>query len=311
MNKLTKTRKQHMWKNPALLLPLAAMIMLAGCTGSNGTPDHENSKSAGGSETAATPAAGKTPAGNSGTLENGQANGKADNSKENQKSAVLEFPSTQSDSAGIMLPMTVTQSIPSLDDGTRPVHTALPPLPRMSYPLSPGMEEQLQAALVYFTDSGSGYAVLAPAGWIPSANTGANGSYGVTFEDPGDPQQTLLYYDNTWSCQGCAITDIGTYFPGKAAWAEEKGFPVYEPLEFSEQRLLGTGGADKRTVRYSIAPGKDGYLTEGSAYYEDGEWGHRVRRIELRLSSDSPQAVLSDHILGFFAANHGALDLPG
>lgn len=259
-----------------LLLPLAAaLLLMAGCTGNNDKADDTIHRDI-----------------------------------VNKGKAVLEFPSDQHDGSTVTLPMIVTQSVPSLDDGTRPVHTTGPALPRMSYPLSTAMENQLQPALVYFTDTGSGYLLLAPAGWTPSANTGANGSYGVLFEDPENPQQTLTYYDNTWSCQGCAITDIGTYFPDKAAWAEEQGFPIYEPLEFSDQRLLGTEGADLRTVRYSLTADKDHYFSGGAVYYEDGEWGHRVRRIELRLSADSPASALLEPVLGFFTAHHGALELP-
>ncbi|WP_249898115.1 DUF4850 domain-containing protein [Paenibacillus sp. PK3_47] len=281
--------KSHLLTYAAVLMLAAGL--LAGCTGTNQS-------------------AGSGDNGSAAITTDRAAHAVPSTAPDNTKNLILKFPSSSNDGKAVTLPLLFIKSVPSLDDGTRPVHTALPALPGMSYPLLPSMENQPQAAGVYFTDNGSGYLLLAPAGWIPSANTGANGSYGVTFEDPDQPQQTLTYYDNTWSCQGCAISDIGTYFPEKSAWAEEHGFPVYEPLEFSDRYLLGTEGADLRTVRYSIAAGQDGYLSEGAAYYEDGEWGHRVRRIELRLSAGSPEAALLEPVIGFFTAHHGALDLP-
>lgn len=168
----------------------------------------------------------------------------------------------------------------------------------MTFPLPAGMEDKLQAALIFQGDTGSAYILLAPAGWKASAVTGANGSLGATFEDPENPGQTLQYTDNAWGCQGCAVGSIGTYFPGKAEWADEYGLTIIPPA-FTEQYMAGTRGADARTVRYSLPAEARGYETAGTAYYDEGEWGYLFRKLEMTTSSAFDGQDVIDSIQGF------------
>ncbi|AIQ40959.1 DUF4850 domain-containing protein [Paenibacillus sp. FSL R5-0912] len=223
--------------------------------------------------------------------------------------AEVPFPSVEDKSAEVSIPLAAVLSVPVLDDGNSPAHVTPPPLPKMTFPLPAGMEDKLQAALVFQGDTGSAYILLAPAGWKASAITGANGSLGATFEDPDNPGQTLQYSDNAWGCQGCAVGSIGTYFPGKAEWADEYGLTIIPPA-FTEQYMAGTGGADARTVRYSLPAEASGYETAGTAYYDEGEWGYLFRKLEITTSSAFDGQDVIDSIQGFFAAHHGPLLLP-
>ncbi|MBW4082673.1 DUF4850 domain-containing protein [Paenibacillus sp. S150] len=225
--------------------------------------------------------------------------------------AALSFPSSKDGDAEVSVPLAAMISIPVLDDGSSPVYDTLPPLPKMTFPLPADMEGKLEAALVFRADTGSAYMLLVPAGWKASAVTGVNGSYATALEDPADPQQRLDYSDNAWGCTGCATGSIGTYFPGKAGWAEQQGFTVIPPA-FTRQYVAGTEGADARTVRYSLAAEAKDYQTEGTAYYEEGEWGYLFRQLELTSSSGSAgqDAAVLETILSFFTANSGPLILP-
>ncbi|MBT2291189.1 DUF4850 domain-containing protein [Paenibacillus albidus] len=223
----------------------------------------------------------------------------------------LAFPSADG-SGEVVLPLQVTRAVLHVDDGTHPVNTRVPELPQMSFPIAGELADQLEAVLVYRPDMEGGYLLLAPAGWQASALVGANGSYGVTLQNPDDPGETLHYTDNAWGCAGCAIGSIGTYFPGKAAWAEEQGFSVSDAdsPEFVERYVLGTAGTEARTVRYTLAADAEGYEAAGSAYYEEGEGGYLHRQLEIRLTSIPKQQQMLDTIMSFFAVNQGPPRLP-
>lgn len=221
----------------------------------------------------------------------------------------ITFPSSDEESGEVSLPLTAILSDSVLDDGNSPVFDTPPPLPAMTFPLQADLEDKLQALLVFQPNTGGAYLLLAPAGWTASAVTGANGSYGVSFTDPEDPEQFLHYSDNAWGCQGCAVGNIGTYFPGKAEWSEEYGITVIPPV-FTEQQLAGTEGADARTVRYSMPAESAGYQTDGTAYYEDGEWGYLFRKLEMTTASGFSGEEIIRIIQSFFAANHGPVNLP-
>ncbi|KAA1190994.1 DUF4850 domain-containing protein [Paenibacillus sp. B2(2019)] len=220
---------------------------------------------------------------------------------------VLEFPSSDPDNEPLLIPLHTTLAQLSIDSGDGTVNTEAPPIPKMTFALSQKVKNQVEATLVYRPDIGGGYLLLAPAGWLATAVVGANGSYGVTFQDPNNPEQNMNYSDNAWGCIGCAITGIGTYFPNKAEWADEMGFTIYNPLKFSERHILGPAGAEARTVRYTLPADTNGYQAEGVAYYDKGEWGYLFRNIEIHQSQTAPQQEVVETLMKFFIDHQGPL----
>lgn len=222
-------------------------------------------------------------------------------------SVMLTFPA-KSGGGYVSVPLLVVQAIDAAGESV-PAGTAAPIPPEMAFPLSAGDAGELTAVLVYRPDQGPGFLLLAPSGWKAQALVGADGSLGATFTDPEDPRQTLTYTDTAGSCQGCAISGIGTCFPAKAQWAEEQGFPVYEPLTFVSWWQTGESGKDARTARYTLLsadPDRE-YHGEGAVYYEEGEWGILFRRLEFRLKPGSSPSGAAGAVLDFFAHHHGAL----
>lgn len=220
---------------------------------------------------------------------------------------MLEFPSSDPDNEPLLIPLHTTLAQLSIDSGEGTVNTEAPPIPKMTFALSQKMKNQIEATLVYRPDIGGGYVLLAPSGWLATAVVGANGSYGVTFQDPNNPAQNMNYSDNAWGCVGCAITGIGTYFPNKAEWADEMGFTIYNPLKFSERHTLGSAGAEARTVRYTLPADTNGYQAEGAAYYDKGEWGYLFRNIEIHQSQTAPQQEVIETLMKFFTDHYGPL----
>lgn len=242
---------------------------------------------------------------------NDKSNNQASNSEQDNSKQVLTFPSMDTKDEPVEIPLNTALAQLNVDDGENPIQTAAPAVPEMTFPLTSQMKGQVEVALVYRSDMTGGYLLLAPAGWEASAVVGANGSYGVTFQDPKNPEQNLHYSDNAGGCVGCAISGIGTYFPGKAEWADQMGFTIYEPLQFTKQHILDSSGAEARTVRYTLAADSAGYQTDGVAYYDEGEWGYLFRKMEIRLSTDSAQQELIGTIMSFFSDYHGPLFIPG
>lgn len=213
----------------------------------------------------------------------------------------------------VSLPLAVTEAVPAIDDGETvwpgSPEQALDGLVPMTFELEPEAAEQLQATLVYRPDGIPGYLLLSPAGWIPSASIGANGSFGVEFLDPEQPGTSVAFIDNAWSCPGCAIGNIGSYFPERAEWADSQGFTVYDPLAFAYRETLGDEGPAARTAFYRLEQGLDGYVREGAVYYEEGESGYLFRQLEFRLPSGA--AAVDQNVMEamkhYFAAYRGAL----
>lgn len=233
------------------------------------------------------------------------------NNKANNEPAlpqnVLEFPSSDPDNETLLIPLHTTLAQLNIDSGDEYVNTEIPTIPKMTFALSQEMKNQVEATLVYRPDIGGGYLLLAPAGWKATAVVGANGSFGVTFQDPNNPEQNMNYSDTAWTCTGCAITAIGAYFPDKAEWADEMGFTINHPLKFIEQQTLGAAGADARTVRYTLPADTNDYQAVGAAYYDKGEWGYLFRNIEIHQSQTAPQQEVVETLMKFFTDHHGPL----
>ncbi|MNB80767.1 hypothetical protein D3C75_275340 [compost metagenome] len=284
----------------ALVLPLLVLVLLIGYSagGFSSTP------SSSGITGAAAPGGGPDKV----TPVNGAGNS-PDDAAADSLPAMLSFPSADSAGEKVQLPLRAIPALPSAENGLPAVKNPIPALPEMTFPLTGRVADQLQATLVYRTDAQDSYVLLAPAGWEASAVIGVNGSYGVTYRNPADPAQTLIYTDTNWSCQGCAIGDIGLYFPDKEEWAADQGFPVYVPLEFTKRQLGSTGDAAARTLRYALEPDTESLAADGAAYYEEGSWGYLIRRLELKHASGGSGQEAMESIMGFFAANQGALRL--
>lgn len=297
MEKQVNTKPIHkfcQWRYVAVFYSVLAVILMIGCSSANEdrsggslrpvdvTPEASNNETA------------------SDTSSDGTGSPKT-----------LYFPRADGSAARIQIPLHTTLAQLHVDSGDGSVNTAVPSVPEMTFALAQEMESQIEATLVYRPDIGGGYLLLSPTGWQASAIVGANGSYGVTFQDPKNPEQNLNYSDNAWGCAGCAINGIGTYFPEKAEWADEMGFTVYEPLKFIEQHTMGNTGAELRTVRYTLPADPNGYMADGAAYYEEVKDGYLFRNMEIHLSQKSPQQELVDTIMNFFTVNHGPLNITG
>ncbi|WP_160034546.1 DUF4850 domain-containing protein [Paenibacillus sp. An7] len=219
---------------------------------------------------------------------------------------VITFSGTQGEE--VELPLQITKADLSLDNGAQldPSHILTPTA--VSYKIPPEMKDELQAVLVYRSDMASGYLLLAPTGWEASAVVGADGSYGVTLTDPSNKEQTLRYSDTAGSCQGCAITKIGAYFPDQAKWADEKGFTIYEPLSFTEWNQSAAETEDGGTAIYTTGT-NEGYYTTGIASYEKDavDEGYQFRQLEFTLFTETTQGDLEDVVINFFDAHHGPL----
>lgn len=110
-----------------------------------------------------------------------------------------------------------------------------------------------------------GFMMLAPKGWSVRGSVGANGSFGMHAEHPSDAGQFLDTIDTAGGCQGCAIANIGAYFPDMAKWAEEQGFTPDRPMVYLKTRDIG-----ERMIEFeqSPEPRAAGYGVLGAAYEE-------------------------------------------
>ncbi|MEO2206642.1 DUF4850 domain-containing protein [Paenibacillus pabuli] len=213
------------------------------------------------------------------------------------------------DGSKIALPLQLTEADLSMDSDRSYIRSAPPRIPEMSYELSPELKEKLQAVLVYRPDMQGGYLLLAPAGWKASGSVGANGSYGLTLTNPDNIAENLHYSDNAWACQGCAINNIGTYFPDQADWADEQGFTVYEPMAFDQWNDVGSEGDNHRTALY-VTTSKDGFYQKGVGYYAEDINGYLFRLLEYNLaqvSSIEDEVIQSS--LHFFQSHHGPMNM--
>ncbi|MBD7967493.1 DUF4850 domain-containing protein [Paenibacillus gallinarum] len=219
---------------------------------------------------------------------------------------VITFLSTHGEE--VELPLQIAKADLSVDDGTRSDPSQIFTPTAVSYKIPAELKDELQAVLIYRSDMASGYLLLAPIGWEASAIVGANGSYGVTLTDPGNKEQTLVYSDTAGSCQGCAITKIGTYFPDRAEWADERGFTIYEPLSFTEWNQPAAAAEDGGTATYTTGT-SDGYYNTGIASFEKDavESWYLFRQLEFTLSEETTRGKLQDMVIDFFDAHHGPL----
>lgn len=155
---------------------------------------------------------------------------------------------------------------------------------------------------VYWMNLGydeKGFMMLAPKEWTVKGVVGADGSFGMHAEDPADPGRFLDTVDTAGGCQGCAIADIGAYFPELAKWAEEQGFPAESPKAYLTAKLVGD-----RMIEFMEVPGEGhgGYGVLGAAY-EEHEGGSLFR--SARTGFDESDQALAETMIAFYKWMYG------
>lgn len=192
------------------------------------------------------------------------------------------------------LPLFGVAATYGVDSGFPPAVVPSSPLPEIPFVIPANQRDRLA---VYWVNTGGdsehGILLLGPAGWEPvEAEVGANGSIGVSLENPEEPEEKLIYRDTAGGCQGCAIASMATYFPTLREWAEEQGFPGTE-MKFRKQTLLSP-----RIISYSREHTEAAYEINGVAYQQHEE-GNAWFRME-EMSSAASKHELAATILNFF-----------
>ncbi|USG64711.1 DUF4850 domain-containing protein [Brevibacillus ruminantium] len=140
---------------------------------------------------------------------------------------------------------------------------------------------------------------IGPRDWeLESAGVGANGSISISLKNPQNPGEKLEYRDNAGGCQGCAIGDVGTYFPEREKWADELGFAPFKKMDFSKRVMVAP-----TTVRYDLAPSAEGMIKSGVAHYLDDQGSIRFLKMEVTHPSGDTKAF--EALLHLFAQTAG------
>ncbi|MET3292850.1 UNVERIFIED_CONTAM: hypothetical protein ABID98_005547 [Brevibacillus sp. OAP136] len=194
----------------------------------------------------------------------------------------------------VSVPLYAIAAVYGADWPTPPSVTPKTTLPPVRYAIPASLQNQLAAYWINDGSDKSGILLLGPKGWRAStAVVGANGSVGITLENPLDPKQKLDYYDTRGGCQGCAISSIGSYFPTLRKWAETEGFPVTTKVEFAQQYLL-----TPNISVFSLKNASPGYETNGAAFQQHGEGGATFRSVIM--TTPVRDHNLATAVLNFF-----------
>ncbi|MDG0813738.1 DUF4850 domain-containing protein [Cohnella rhizosphaerae] len=144
-----------------------------------------------------------------------------------------------------------------------------------------------------------GFMMLAPKGWKVTGSVGANGSFGMHGENPADAEQFLDTVDTAGSCQGCAIADIGAYFPELAKWAEDQGFPADKPKAYLSSKPIGD-----RMIEFTEAPGNaNGKYGVLGAAYEEHQGGSLFRT--ARTGHAKADQAVAETMIAFYEWMYG------
>lgn len=142
-----------------------------------------------------------------------------------------------------------------------------------------------------------GMMFLAPKDWKPiQAAEGANGSIAFTLvSDPSSKNPETISYENTGGCFGCAVDNIGRYFPKAREWAEKNtvvpGTKLESPIDMKNVVYL-----DDHTVAYFLQEHSNPYETNGVAIeYHDTS---PIYFSNYRITSQKKQ--LATTVLNFF-----------
>jgi len=203
------------------------------------------------------------------------------------------------ESAGVRLPLIAIAATYGVD-GPEPHPVApLQALPEIRYSVPADQSDQLAAYwMTQSWDGSTGILFLGPRGWkATTAEMGANGSIAIMLTNSEDVNESISYSDTSGGCQGCAISEIATYFPDLREWAEnEMGF-YGKTMAFKKQTLLHPG-----VMAYEKENETPGYETNGVAYEQhDGDAWFRLMEIKLNTGKRS----LAETMLNYFLAAYG------
>ncbi|NGZ76285.1 DUF4850 domain-containing protein [Saccharibacillus alkalitolerans] len=213
--------------------------------------------------------------------------------------------------SAVNVPLTVVKANLAVDDGES--SDALPELPSVTFALTEEEASALQAALIYRPDGERGYLLLAPRNWtLSEAQVGANGSFGVTWTNPDnsggsdDPDRSgeKLTYTETGTV-GSVVSGIGTYFPERAEWAEQKAFPPETREGMTLRSLYSNDDGTSGFSRYDWTRQGEGAVASGAVYYSLDKRTYGLRHMEMTLRGTAYSGA-ADTILRFFEANEGA-----
>ncbi|MFC3798380.1 DUF4850 domain-containing protein [Cohnella sp. GCM10012308] len=202
--------------------------------------------------------------------------------------------------AAVSLPLVGVPTEYGVDvDGSPPTILPAADLPAQGFVVPKKLASRLAVYWMNLGYEGRGFMMLAPKGWTVTGSVGANGSFGMHAENPADAGQFLDTIDTAGSCQGCAIADIGAYFPELAEWAEEQGFPADKPKAYLSSKPVGD-----RMIEFTEAPGNDrgGYGVLGAAY-EEHEGGSLFRTARTGYA-EADQAV-AETMIAFYEWMYG------
>ncbi|MDQ7096775.1 DUF4850 domain-containing protein [Desulfosporosinus sp. PR] len=216
----------------------------------------------------------------------------------------VTFHSAESGSE-VKLPLLAIAAKYGVTAGFTPPVLPSSPLPEVLFFIPKDQADQLAAFWVNVGIAEEhGLLLIGPRGWRPvEAGVGADGSVGITLENPKDSQETLTYSDTYGGCQGCAIFQIAAYFPSLRKWAEDQGFPG-EGMKFQQQTLL-----NPYIMAYSKEHADQNYEINGVAYQQHEQGNAWFRREEM--SSMAANHRLATTVLNYFVklySNNGSND---
>ena len=167
------------------------------------------------------------------------------------------------------------------------------PLSPIKFSLPPNQASQLALYWVNEGYNNQGYTFLGPRNWlVKDAGIGADGSESFTLQSPNGSQSMTVRDDG--ACQGCSISDMGSYFPNLNAWAkkQEVGFNTAS-LPFIAYHVI-----NPNTSVYEIQHKGTTLPSYGIAYqehYKNG--GVYFSQEEVTMS---PQNPLANTLLSFY-----------
>jgi len=200
------------------------------------------------------------------------------------------------DGSSVTLPVIGLKATYDVSFSTPPPLDPVEQIPPIHYNIPPGQASQLSAYWVNEGYQNQGILFLAPRRWVPtSAAVGADGSEVFSLQSPSAIQQKFTLEDDG-GCAGCAVTDIGAYFPSMKKWVAAQGMPAGTGPgpDFQSEYPLNAS-----TMGYSLVSFTPGYQTNGVAYMNTSGntfFGHE------EVTLPSAQYGLETTILNFYTA---------
>lgn len=204
--------------------------------------------------------------------------------------------------AAVSLPLVGVPTAYGVDgdgDGEPPSLLPESDLPAQGFVVPKKLASKLAVYWMNLGYDNQGFMMLAPRDWTVTGSVGANGSFGMHAENSVDAGQFLDTIDTAGSCQGCAIADIGAYFPELAKWAEEQGFPADTPKTYLSSKPIGD-----RMIEFTETSdnGRDGYGVLGAAY-EEHEGGSLFRTARTGYAQED--RAVAETMIAFYEWMYG------